>query len=160
MCWALSYEAWPLPLIHQRSKQNLISEDRNSWREMTVCFCLASFLSQPYELTVQHRDPCRAPISPTASCSLHHSCCSNYGHTMWQADGMALHQAFLACTPSKIKKNVIKQEGMHQRQHLAKQTVALRHFSHSSCSIWQSHSSIPLHSAAKRPPTAVTMWSC
>lgn len=34
---------------------------------------------------------------PTASCSLHHhSCCSNYGHTMWQAVGMARHQACLA----------------------------------------------------------------
>lgn len=62
--------------------------------------------------------------------------------------------------PPKIKKDVIKQEGMHQRQHLAKQTIVLRHFSHSSCGIWQSHSSMPLHSATKWPPTAVTMSPC
>lgn len=63
-------------------------------------------------------------------------------------------------TPPKIKKDVIKQKGTHQRQHLAKQTIVLRHFLHYRCSIWQSHSSIPLHSAAKWPPTAVTMRSC
>lgn len=33
---------------------------------------------------------------------------------------------FLACNPSKIKRDVMKQKGMHQRRHLAKQTVALR----------------------------------
>lgn len=39
---------------------------------------------------------------------------------------------------SKIKKDVIKQEGMHQRQHFAKQTTALSHFfPHSSCSIFK-----------------------
>lgn len=46
------------------------------------------------------------------------------------------------------------------RQHLATQIITLRHFSHSSWSVWQSHSSISLHSASKWPLTAVTMTSC
>lgn len=48
--------------------------------------------------------PVVAPITPPKSFSLHYSCCWRTGLAMWQADGMALHQASLPSTPPELKK--------------------------------------------------------
>lgn len=48
--------------------------------------------------------PVVAPTTPPKSFSLHYSCCWRTGLAMWQADGMALHQASLPSTPPELKK--------------------------------------------------------
>lgn len=106
--YLLSIELWGLatssyPPKHKAQLKTLMSKNRKSCREMTCMLLFGSFMS---------RVACNATISTTASCSLHHSYCSNYGHAMWRADGMAQHQAFLACTSSKIKKGCYKTEGL------------------------------------------------
>lgn len=86
---------------------------------------------------------CDATISPTASCS---RTTTHAAPTMATQCGRQLgwHDTRL---PSP-------------RQHLATQIITLGHFSHSSWSVWQSHSSISLQSASKWPLTAVTTTSC
>lgn len=55
--------------------------------------------------------PVMAPLIHPQPLCLHHLCCWRTGLAMWQADGMALHQASLCSTPPKLKRECRKTEG-------------------------------------------------
>lgn len=132
---ARSSESWMLPPkhLHAGGKQTWLKtfemKDKNSFSlgKLYIYIVLradipAVLLHLPRHMnTLFNRyTPVMAPLIHPQSLSLHHLCCWRTGLAMWQADGMALHQASLCSTPPKLKENGEKQKGIQLRLHSAR----------------------------------------